>query len=243
MLTINDFTNKIILDLNKRFSEAILEGNNIIVKSGPTSMSIPISSVYREYQEIKDYGKTLTSYIRIISDILSQYEFKIDYTNVYPLLKSRMFGKGEKDLDFYREHAFADVDTLYVTDEGELFRFLLYSDDVDFELVKKSAWENLNKMRNPLVKLDKALEIYTLKFTTDYNSTLLLSTALQNQICKKIGRDYLFAIPSSTVLVVARYCPEYIRILEALMTMDKDPNKISNKVYQYKNGIFDIASV
>mgnify|MGYP007102225556 FL=1 len=27
------------------------------------------------------------------------------------------------------------------------------------------------------------------------------------------------------------------------MTMDKDPNKISNKVYQYKNGIFDIASV
>ena len=54
MLTINDFTNKIILDLNKRFSEAILEGNNIIVKSGPTSMSIPISSVYREYQEIKD---------------------------------------------------------------------------------------------------------------------------------------------------------------------------------------------
>ena len=243
MLTINDFTNKIILDLNKRFSEAILEGNNIIVKSGPTSMSIPISSVYREYQEIKDYGKTLTSYIRIISDILSQYEFKIDYTNVYPLLKSRMFGKGEKDLDFYREHAFADVDTLYVTDEGELLRFLLYSDDVDFELVKKSAWENLNKMRNPLVKLDKALEIYTLKFTTDYNSTLLLSTALQNQICKKIGRDYLFAIPSSTVLVVARYCPEYIRILEALMTMDKDPNKISNKVYQYKNGIFDIASV
>lgn len=159
MLTINDFTNKIILDLNKRFSEAILEGNNIIVKSGPTSMSIPISSVYREYQEIKDYGKTLTSYIRIISDILSQYEFKIDYTNVYPLLKSRMFGKGEKDLDFYREHAFADVDTLYVTDEGELLRFLLYSDDVDFELVKKSAWENLNKMRNPLVKLDKALEI------------------------------------------------------------------------------------
>ncbi len=240
MLTINDFTNKIILDLNKRFSEAILEGNNIIVKSGPTSMSIPISSVYREYQEIKDYGKTLTSYIRIISDILSQYEFKIDYTNVYPLLKSRMFGKGEKDLDFYREHAFADVDTLYVTDEGELFRFLLYSDDVDFELVKKSAWENLNKMRNPLVKLDKALEIYTLKFTTDYNSTLLLSTALQNQICKKIGRDYLFAIPSATTLIVGKLCHEYIKIIESLIMIDNDPNKVSDKVYRCKNGIFDI---
>jgi len=31
MLTFDDFTNKIISDLNKRFSEAILEGNYIIV--------------------------------------------------------------------------------------------------------------------------------------------------------------------------------------------------------------------
>lgn len=241
MLTINDFTNKIILDLNKRFSEAILEGNNIIVKSGPTSMSIPISSVYREYQEIKDYGKTLTSYIRIISDILNQYKFKIDYTNVYPMLKSRMFGKGEKDLDFYREEAFADVDTLYVTDAGEVFRFVLKTDDVDFDMVKKAAWENLNKIRNPLVKLDTALEIYTLKFKTDYNSTLLLSTALQNQICKKIGRDYLFAIPSATMLIVAKSHREYIKIIESLIMIDNDPNKVSDKIYRCKNGIVDFV--
>ncbi len=241
MLTINDFTNKIILDLNKRFSEAILEGNNIIVKSGPTSMSIPISSVYREYQEIKDYGKTLTSYIRIISDILNQYKFKIDYTNVYPMLKSRMFGKGEKDLDFYREEAFADLDTLYVTDAGEVFRFVLKTDDVNFDMVKKAAWENLNKMRNPLVKLDKVLEIYTLKFTTDYNSTLLLSTALQNQICKKIGRDYLFAIPSATMLIVAKSHREYIKIIESLIMIDNDPNKVSDKIYRCKNGIVDFV--
>jgi uncharacterized protein YtpQ (UPF0354 family) len=173
---------------------------------------------------------------------LNQYKFKIDYNNVYPLLKSRDFGKGEKDLGFYREHAFADVDTLYVTDEGELFRFLLYSDDVDFELVKKSAWENLNKMRNPLVKLDKALEIYTLKFTTDYNSTLLLSTALQNQISKKIGGDYLFAIPSATTLIVAKLRHEYIKIIESLIMIDNNPNKVSDKIYRFKNGIFDIIN-
>jgi len=191
MLTIADFSRKIIFDLNKTFPIARVQGKYVIVESNPNSVSIPISSIYGEYQKTRDYKKTLASYINIINDILNQYKFKIDYNNVYPLLKSRDFGKGEKDLGFYREHAFADIDTLYVTDEGELFRFLLYSDDVDFELVKKSAWENLNKMRNPLVKLDKALEIYTLKFTTDYNSTLLLSTALQNQISKKIGGDYL----------------------------------------------------
>ena len=113
---------------------------------------------------------------------------------------------------------------------------------MNFDMVKKAAWENLNKMRNPLVKLDKVLEIYTLKFTTDYNSTLLLSTALQNQICKKIGREYLFAIPSSTTLIIAKFRPEYISILKSLMTIDTDPNRISDKVYQYKDGKFDIAA-
>jgi uncharacterized protein YtpQ (UPF0354 family) len=109
--------------------------------------------------------------------------------------------------------------------------------------MKKAAWKNLNKITNPLVKLDKMLDIFCLKYSTDYNSTLLLSTALQNQICKKIGREYLFAIPSSTTLIVDRYRPEYIKIIESLIMIDKDPNRISDKVYQYKNGIFDIASV
>jgi len=155
------------------------------VESNPNSVSIPVNSIYKEYQENKDYGKTLASYIKIINDILSQYKFKIDYNNVFPLLKSREFGKGEKDLGFYREQAFADIDIFYASDIGEVFRFILNSDDVDFDKMKKAAWENLNKMANPLVKLDKTLDVFCLKYSTDYNSTLLLSTALQNQIHKK----------------------------------------------------------
>ena len=240
MLTINDFINKIILDLNKYFSEVSLDGNYMLVKSGPASMSIPISSMYREYQEVKDYKKTLKLYVGIINDILNQYKFKIDYKSVYPFLKSRDFGKGENDIQFYREQAFTDIDILYVSDMGETFRFILQTDDVDFYKMKMAAWENLNKMANPLVKLDKTLDIFCPKYSTDYNSTLLLSTALQNQIHKKIGKDYLFAIPSSTTLIVARYRPEYIKIIESLIMIDKDPNVISDKIYQYKNGVFDI---
>ena len=243
MLTIADFSRKIIFDLNKTFPIARAKGKYVIVESNPNSVSIPVNSIYKEYQENKDYGKTLASYIKIINDILSQYKFKIDYNNVFPLLKSREFGKGEKDLGFYREQAFADIDIFYASDIGEVFRFILNSDDVDFDKMKKAAWENLNKMANPLVKLDKTLDVFCLKYSTDYNSTLLLSTALQNQIHKKIGKDYLFAIPSSTTLIVARYRPEYISIIKSLMAIDTDTNRISDKVYQYKNGIFDIASV
>jgi len=216
MLTIADFSRKIIFDLNKTFPIARVQGKYVIVESNPNSVSIPVNSIYKEYQENKDYGKTLASYIKIIND------------NVFPLLKSREFGKGEKDLGFYREQAFA------------VFRFILNSDDVDFDKMKKAAWENLNKMANPLVKLDKTLDVFCLKYSTDYNSTLLLSTALQNQIHKKIGKDYLFAIPFSTTLIVARYCPEYIKIIESLILIDKDTNRISDKVYRCKNGVFDI---
>ena len=241
MLTIADFSRKIIFDLNRTFPIARVQGKYVIVESKPNSVSVPISSIYGEYQKTRDYEKTLASYINIINDILNQYKFKIDYNNVYPLLKSKKFGIGEKVLDFYREEAFADVDTLYVTDAGEVFRFVLKTDDVDFDMVKKAAWENLNKIRNPLVKLDTALEIYILKFKTDYNSTLLLSTALQNQICKKIGRDYLFAIPSATMLIVAKSHREYIKIIESLIMIDNDPNKVSDKIYRCKNGIVDFV--
>lgn len=94
-----------------------------------------------------------------------------------------------------------------------------------------------------MVKLDRVLDIFCLKYSIDYNSTLLFSTALQNQIKKKVGRDYFFAIPSSTSLIVAMHRSEYIKIIETLIMMtDADLNKISNKVYEYRNGIFDIAS-
>ncbi|MDK2934721.1 MAG: hypothetical protein PWP27_2531 [Clostridiales bacterium] len=242
MLTFADFSSKIILDFNKTFPKARLQGKYVVVESEPSSVSIPVINIYREYQEIKDYGKTLVSYIRIINDILSQYKFKIDYNNVYPLLKSRDFGKGEKDLGFYREQAFADIDIFYASDVGEVFRFILNSDDVDFDKMKKAAWENLNKLSNILVQLDDALNLFCLRYTTDYNASFLLSDSMQKQIIKKVGQDYFFAIPSSTTLIIAKFRPEYISILKSLMTIDSDPNKISNKVYRCKNGIFDIAS-
>lgn len=88
MLSFANFSSKIILDLNKTFPKARLEGKYVVVESEPNSVSIPVSSIYREYQEVKDYRKTLKLYVDIINDILNQYKFKIDYNSVYPFLKS-----------------------------------------------------------------------------------------------------------------------------------------------------------
>jgi uncharacterized protein YtpQ (UPF0354 family) len=241
MLTIADFSRKIIFDLNKTFPKARLQGKYVVVESEPNSVSIPVSSIYREYQEVKDYRKTLKLYVGIINDILNQYKFKIDYNSVYPFLKSMDFGKGENDIQFYREQAFTDIDVLYVSDMGETFRFILQTDDVDFEKVKKRAWENLNKLSNILVRLDDALNIFCLRYATDFNASFLLSDSMQKQIIKKVGRDYLFAIPSSSTLLVAKYHLEYIKIIKSMIIADKDPNRISGKVYRCKNGVFDIV--
>jgi len=242
MLTLQEFVQNISEDFKKVFPEVRVEDRFIRLGTGVTHVELPINSMYKEYQ-VTDYESIKKLYIKVSNEILNQYKFKVDYNNVYPFLKSMDFGKGENGIQFYREQAFTDIDVLYVSDMGETFRFILQTDDVDFYKMKMAAWENLNKMANPLVKLDKTLDVFCLKYSTDYNSTLLLSTALQNQIHKKIGKDYLFAIPSSTTLIVARYRPEYISIIKSLMAIDTDTNRISDKVYQYKNGIFDIASV
>jgi uncharacterized protein YtpQ (UPF0354 family) len=63
------------------------------------------------------------------------------------------------------------------------------------------------------------LDIFCLKYSTDYNSALLLSAALQKQIYKKVGEDYLFAIPSATTLIVSKLRHEYIKIMESLIMM------------------------
>ncbi|SDZ00169.1 Uncharacterized protein YtpQ, UPF0354 family [Proteiniborus ethanoligenes] len=242
MLRIEEFTEKITRDFKMEFPEVEVKEKYIRLGTGVTHAELPIASMYKEYQ-VADYESVKKLYIDIAYEVLNQYKFKVDYNNVFPLLKSRDFGKGEKDLRFCREQAFTDIDTLYVSDEGEVFRFVLESDDVDFDKIKKRAWENLNKLSNILVRLDDTLNIFCLRYSTDYNASFLLSDSLQKQIKRKVGKDYLFAIPSSTALVVAKYQPEYIKIMESLIMVDKDPNKVSDKVYQYKDGKFDIAFV
>ncbi|ODM26928.1 hypothetical protein A7W90_12300 [Clostridium sp. Bc-iso-3] len=241
MLTVQEFVQNISEDFKKVFPEVRVEDRFIRLGTELTHVELPINSMYKEYQ-VTDYESIKKLYIKISKEILNQYKFKVDYNNVYPLLKSRDFGKGEKDSGFYREQVFADIDTFYVSDEGEIFRFILNSDDVDFEKVKKRAWENLNKLSNILVRLDDALNIFCLRYATDFNASFLLSDSMQKQIIKKVGRDYLFAIPSSTTLIIAKFCPEYISILKSLMAIDTDPNRISDKVYQHKGGKFDIAA-
>ena len=88
MLTIADFSREIIFDLNRIFPIARIQGKYVIVESKPNSVSVPISSIYGEYQKTRDYEKTLASYINIIDDTLNQYKFKVGVKRWQTALRS-----------------------------------------------------------------------------------------------------------------------------------------------------------
>ena len=161
----------------------------------------------------------------------------MDYANAYPILKRHDFGMNSK-VQFYREKAFLDIDVLYVSDMGETFRFFTIDDDVEFSLLKKKAIENINRITAALVPLDDGLQAYTLRYTTDYASSLLLSETMNKQIQRKIGDDILIAIPSNSFFLVAEFNYHNQGLLEYLIKYDADPNKVSNAVYRRKNGIY-----
>jgi hypothetical protein len=236
MLTFQEFTEKISYDFKKVFPEVKVGENLIHLGSGVTYVELPLGSMYREYQ-MTDYCNTKELYVKIACEILNKYKFKVDYANVYPILKRHDFGINSK-VQFYRKKAFLDIDILFVSDMGETFRFFTTDDDVDFSLLERKAAENINKISAALVPLDKGMQVYTLRYTTDYASSLLLSETMNKQIQRKVGDDILIAIPSNSFFLVAKfsYCNQ--ELLKYLVETDTDPNKVSNAVYRRKEGMY-----
>lgn len=237
LLSKDEFISRIIEDFKQIFPVVNKERDYLYVEDGLTNMSIPFSSIYREYCSTKDYNQTLETYVQIARKILSQYKFQINYKNVYPILKHESFGVENVEFSFYRKPLFTDIHQLYVSDEGEVFRYLLESDHFDKDKMEKAAMENLNKMANLLTRLDEAYDIYTLRYTSDYGATLLLTESIQKQIHKHEGKDYLFCIPFSSLLIVAKNYAPYIHIMNSLMLMDEDSNKISTNIYRCNHGV------
>ncbi|WP_416199091.1 MAG: DUF1444 domain-containing protein [Sporanaerobacter sp.] len=234
-----EFTDKIIKDLKLEFDEVRLDGKDrIYVAKGVTNVSVPIKPMYKEYL-LYGYNNNLKNYIKIIRDILDTYKFKLDLSNVFPFIKLSEFGENIQK-DFISEDLFCNLSLFWVSDEGEVFRFISREDiknaKVDVNMLKTESFKNLNKVTNPLIQLEKTLEIYTLRFDTDYGATLFLSDNIQKQIKHKIGDDILFCIPSSSSLLCAKYrettFQTYKHILQQLALTDKDINKISNKIYR-----------
>ena len=77
MLTVDEFTEKILHDFKKVFPEVKKEEKFIRLGTGVTHVELPINSMYKEYQ-VTDYESIKKLYIKVSNEILNQYKFKVD---------------------------------------------------------------------------------------------------------------------------------------------------------------------
>lgn len=234
-----EFVDKMIKDLKSMFDEVRMDGKDrIYIARGVTNVSVPIKPMYQEYL-LYGYNSNFKNYLKIINDILDTYKFKLDLSNVFPFVKQKT-DKNDIDKNFVEKDLFCDLKIMFVSDMGEVFRFVLEEDlqnaNICFNVLEEKSMSNLNKITNILSKLDNSLEIYSLRFTTDYGATLFLSEHIQKQIRQKISDDILFCMPSASTLLCAKYrettFTTYKNILQSLMMIDTDVNKISNHIYR-----------
>jgi uncharacterized protein YtpQ (UPF0354 family) len=199
--------------------------------------------LYQPYEELKiknNLKLIFDKYLSLVNEEFEKFTFKVDYNKVYPFIKSNEFGL-EENVEFARENLFLNLDVLYAMDMGDTFRFILKSDIFDFTKLKQCAYDNLNMFSTGLQKLDEDLEVYSVPYPTDYSASNFLTEKMKKLIERKIGKNYFFAIPSSTTLFVAKYNPSYIEVLKALINVDPDQHKVTNKIYVCRNGRYDYA--
>lgn len=228
-------------DVRKEFPQTTLEEDCIVVRVDDVEIRISMSSLLAEIKnENVSYKKVLTNYKEILREMIKENKFQVDYFKILPIVRSSNFALKDK-VGLYREKLFIDLDLLYVTDYSAVIRFLTIRDRFDKHKINNSAMFNINKVKNGLKRVHPLLDIYTTELNSDYNCSMIFNSSFRREITKKVGSNYLIAIPSSSTIFIAKDFEENIGFIKDLMKSDEDPNFVSSNVYRYKNGKYSYA--
>lgn len=242
MLSEDKFLQRFMAELREIYSTAEIQGQHIIINNENSKITIPLGPIFQQYRMEPNFKKIFEENIENIQEILNQYNYKVDYSSVYPLLKHKDYAEGN-NIKYFKKRLFESIDIYFAQDMGDMFRFILQADDgVDFERLEQEAYKNLNKITNVLSRLDKNYEIYVLRFSSDYAASMILNHSVLNQIYKKVGKDFLFCIPSASTLIVANNYSEYINIIKSIVHVDLDPNKITKEIFRCNNGVYTVVN-
>ncbi len=232
---------RLYTDVRKEFPQTTLEDDCIVVRVDDVEIRLSMTSLLAEIKnENVSYTNVLTNYKEILREMIKENKFQVDYFKILPLVRSSNFALKEK-IGLYRKRLFLDLDLLFVTDYSAVIRFLTLEDKFNSGKIYNSGMFNINKVKNELVRLHNLLEIYTTKFDSDYNCSMIFNSSFRREIIKKVGSNYLMAIPSSSTIFFARDFEENIGILQELMKSNKDPNFVSSHVYRCENGEYSYA--
>lgn len=232
---------RLYTDVRKEFPQTTLEDDCIVVRVDDVEIRLSMTSLLAEIKnENVSYTNVLTNYKEILREMIKENKFQVDYFKIFPIVRSSNYALKEP-VRLYRKRWILDLDILYVTDYSAVIRFLTVRDRFDRNKVRDISMFNIHKIKNGLERVHPLLDIYTTKFNSDYNCSLLFNSSFRREIIKKVGSNYLMAIPSSSTIFIARDFEENIGIIRDLMKSDKDPNIVSSHVYRYKNGKYSYA--
>lgn len=227
-------------DVRKEFPQTTLEDDCIVVRVDDVEIRLSMTSLLAEIKnENVSYTNVLTNYKEILKEMIKENKFQVDYFKILPIVRSSNFGLKEK-IEFYRKRLFLDLDILYVTDYSAVIRFLTVRDIFSERKINDAARFNINKIKNRLKRVHPLLNIYTTELNNDYNCGLLFNYGFMREVRKKVGSNYLMAIPSSSTILIAKDFEENIGVMKELMKTD-DPNVVSEHVYRFKDGEYSYA--
>lgn len=248
-MTQEQFNIKFFTDMQVAYSIRF-EENGICQFSRKTSDVIHVDFfsrdyLYQQYQAFNSYQDFKEDVVETLEATLNMYIFKIDMSNVMPIVKEYSFRVS--DINFIRDEVKnADLDFLYIQDTGSVYKFIsdddLKRDKISAEELKKRAWSNLNKIVMPLLKLEE--DVFCICGGFDNTAILAFEKSTQQRIERKLKtKDWIFSIPSSSNLFVAKFNYFNIGLLGSIQKMDSDINKITDTIYRMKDGVLSTVNL
>ncbi|MDF2677641.1 MAG: hypothetical protein K0Q97_1966 [Bacillota bacterium] len=222
----------------KKYNGVSLEKDELKISENYFEVSLDLKLVYKDYKATKNFK--IENYMKSFNKELDKTRFKVDYNKVYPFIRPIGFGK-ESHTKLLRENLFLNLEVLYAVDSGENFRFIYEADNYNLNVLKESSIKNLNKTFSEISKIDINFEVYTIPVLNVYSASYFLLDNMKKEIENKIGKNYLFAIPSSSTILICKYNPSNIGILKELMKYFNNTDKVSDNIYKYFNGQYDYA--
>lgn len=226
------------VELLKKYSNVILQKNDLKISDGHSEVSLDLRLVYKDYKATKNVK--IENYIKAFSKEFDKTRFRVDYNKVYPFIRQAGFEK-DSNVKLLRESLFLNLEIYYAVDFGDNFRFVYEGDNFNTNLLKESSIKNLRKTYSGISKIDINFEVYTIQDRNVYSASYLLLDNMKQEIENKVGSNYLFAIPSSSTVLISKYNPGNINFLKELMKYFQSNEKVSDNVYKYFNGQYDYA--
>lgn len=248
-MTQEQFYIKFFTDMHESYNIMFAE-NGICQFSHKTSDLIHIDFfskeyIYQQYQVFNSYNDFKKNIVETLEAVMGEYQFHIIEGNIMPLVKPRHFSVS--GINFVRDEVKnTDLDFLYVQDTGNVYKFIseedLKRDGIESEELKKRAWSNLNKITMPLLKLEE--DIFSI-CGFDNAATVVFLRNAQSRIERKLKtKDWIFSIPSSSNLLIAKFSYFNVSLLKSLQeAADSDINKITNTIYRMKDGVLSTVNL